>query len=81
MALDDGRVVFGVPTLLLHVLAESGVEMVRVGRVLAQVACISMNCGKCISTVCVWHRAKLLLSCSQIEFTKEKFIYLESYNM
>jgi hypothetical protein len=28
MALDDGRVVFGVPTLL-HVLTESGVEMVR----------------------------------------------------
>jgi len=28
MALDDGRLVFGVPTLL-HVLTESGVEMVR----------------------------------------------------
>jgi len=30
MALDDGRVVFGVPTLL-HVLTESGVETVRGG--------------------------------------------------
>jgi len=28
MALDDGRLVFGVPTLL-HVLTESGVEMAR----------------------------------------------------
>jgi hypothetical protein len=41
-------------------------------RVLSQVACISMNCDKWISTVRVWRRLKLFAS-SQISFPKEVF--------
>lgn len=60
------RVVFGVPTVL-HVLTEPGAEIVGAVQVLAQVACICMNCGKWISTVCVLHQPELLLG-SEIWF-------------